>query len=192
MPNKDPAAYREYMRRYMRHRRRLEWLVHPSRRRTAILAREGADHPNEAPTRSLKDLPRLTLPIALAAWATAAHAQTTITCGTEHPCTTTVNVCEAGMPCSMSPEDALRRAYDYCRADYYDPPGESCAVDPKNPTIGYCDLVNHPESYTLPACKSVAKRWEQSEWKKRNDADAVEARRRELDHARAFIDAVAR
>ena len=47
MPNKDPTAYREYMRRYMRHRRRLEWLVHPSRRRTAILAREGANPPDE-------------------------------------------------------------------------------------------------------------------------------------------------
>jgi hypothetical protein len=88
--------------------------------------------------------------------------------------------CEMGMPCSLSPEDALRQAYKYCRQYFWD--GAECG--PRSICVM---VVPH---YTDPKCDDIAKRWKNSAWKKADDAADARVRQQAIDHAKAFIDAI--
>jgi hypothetical protein len=97
-------------------------------------------------------------------------------------CVIKANPSDVFAPENMPPEDALQQAYQYCQGYFYSSgvctPNSACTMD-----------VPH---YTYPKCDAIAKRWESSAWKKKDDLLDEAMKRLAIDHAKAFIDAVER
>lgn len=105
-------------------------------------------------------------------------------------CPPASSACGADMPCGdTARREDLALAYQFCREHFWDAGGG--AACPAN-MLTVCDTIVRIPHYTLPACEQIVKRWEQSAWKKADDADVAKARAEETAHEKAFIDTVAK